>query len=440
MATGPDARHPSTSAIAAPGETQAAVSGQTTRRRRELVPSLIAAVVLLVVLGAAEVLALFDAHRATGPATMPNRIAGYSYLTGSVSDAPPGRAIAVYQHGFNVEFLDFPQAVLLGADDDTYRRVDLAEGRSGANSQGDPAPLLLAPDGGRIAVGSYENDGSLAVQDLMAGTVTWHPVTPGYSVVPLAWSPDGRYVAALELPEAWPYSGSQLSGSLVLFDLTEPKVIRFADLTGASTAAFAPDSRRLAVQQGATLAVVDLSGRPLQELPLPAGYALVPGTAWSPDGALLAIYPSSWNPDAELAFLDATGGTQSAPQPIPVGWGPPLGWTGPRSLLIRGLTSYTSTEGVSDTAIAEVDLSTGVRNQITWVDTDLESYGIGTFFLASGLLPEMRIRPAGDAARGPWPWWFRIVVGVPAALTAAALVLKLSGGSTPRRPAESEES
>src|SRR5688572_30027625 len=81
------------------------------------------------------------------PASLPDRIAGYSYLTADVSSDPPGRAIAVYQHGFGVEFFDFPQALVLGADRDVYRRVDLAERRGGSARQGgDPAPMLLSPD------------------------------------------------------------------------------------------------------------------------------------------------------------------------------------------------------------------------------------------------------------------------------------------------------
>ena len=53
---------------------------------------------------AAVVLALLSlggGPRSAGSAvTVPDRLADYSYLTGDVSDAPPGRAVALYQHGF----------------------------------------------------------------------------------------------------------------------------------------------------------------------------------------------------------------------------------------------------------------------------------------------------------------------------------------------------
>ena len=106
---------------------------------------------------------------------MPRELAGYSYLTGSVSSSPPGPAVALFQHGYGVEFMDFPQAVVLGAGGDTYRRVDVAEGRAGAETQGDPAPMLLSPDGRYVAVGDHDTDDpDVAVVDLTTGETTTH--------------------------------------------------------------------------------------------------------------------------------------------------------------------------------------------------------------------------------------------------------------------------
>ncbi|OMQ14182.1 hypothetical protein A7K94_0218420, partial [Modestobacter sp. VKM Ac-2676] len=125
-------------------------------------------------------------------AGIPDRMAGYSYLTGDVSSSPPGRAVALFQHGFGVEFMDFPQAVTVGAEDDVYRRVDLAEDRAGAESQGDPAPMLLSPDGTRVVVGDHDSDRpDLAALDLGTGEVARYPLPQGRSAVPVAWSPDG---------------------------------------------------------------------------------------------------------------------------------------------------------------------------------------------------------------------------------------------------------
>ena len=41
---------------------------------------------------------------------------------------------------------------VVGAVGDSYRRVDVAEERAGSETQGDPAPMLLSPDGTRVAV------------------------------------------------------------------------------------------------------------------------------------------------------------------------------------------------------------------------------------------------------------------------------------------------
>lgn len=76
----------------------------------------------------------------SGSASLPDRLADYSYLTGNVSSSPPGRVIATYHHGYGVEMMDFPQAIAVAADGDIYRRVDLAESRGGPETQGDAGP------------------------------------------------------------------------------------------------------------------------------------------------------------------------------------------------------------------------------------------------------------------------------------------------------------
>src|SRR5690625_1840392 len=139
---------------------------------------------------------LGPADASPGTATLPPRFADYSYLTGSVSASPPGRAIAVYQHGFGVEFMDFPQAVVAGADGDVYRRLDVAERRAGGETQGDPAVMQLSPDGTRVAVGDWVTSApDIAVVDLTTGDSRALPVPGGRSAIPLAWSPDATLLA-----------------------------------------------------------------------------------------------------------------------------------------------------------------------------------------------------------------------------------------------------
>jgi hypothetical protein len=100
-----------------------------------------------------------SAQQDGGAPTIPDRVAEYSHLTGNVSSSPPGRGIALFQFGFGVEFLDFPQAVVVGADGDVYRRVDLAEDAAGRQSQGDCGPMLRSGAAGAASPSSRRPGG-----------------------------------------------------------------------------------------------------------------------------------------------------------------------------------------------------------------------------------------------------------------------------------------
>src|SRR4051812_21647778 len=174
-----------------------------------------AALVLVPLAGGAE------ARHGSAAVAVPDRLAGYSHLMADVSDAPPGRAVALYQHGCGVELLDTPQAVVLAADDDVYRRLGAAESRGGAESQGDPGPMLLSPDGRQVALGDHDTGSpDLAVVDLGSGDVASHQLPDARSVIPVAWAPDGARVAYLsDAAATHPYSGGPIVGDLLVLDL-----------------------------------------------------------------------------------------------------------------------------------------------------------------------------------------------------------------------------
>ncbi|VXB17525.1 exported hypothetical protein [Nocardioides sp. AX2bis] len=257
-------------------------------------------------------------------ASLPHQLAGYSYLTTDVSEAPPGRAIALYQHGFGVEFLDFPQAVVLGADTDIYRRLDAAEDRAGPETQGDPAPMLLSPDGRRVALGDHDtSEADLEIVDLSSADVARHALPPARSVRPIAWSSESTQVAYISSTEPTnPYSGRSLVGDLVVLDTDSGDTTAVTVGDPISGAAFSPDGSLIAVQRRGSssgISLVDLATSTVRDLPRPlqdeAQRGVLAGPeAWSPDGRLLAVAH-----EESMEFLDVTG---CRPQP-------PLHLTGP---------------------------------------------------------------------------------------------------------------
>ena len=394
-------------------------------------------------------------------ATVPARMAGYSYFTGDVSVSAPGRAVALFQHGWGVECMDFPQAVVVSADRDTYRRVDLAEDRAGAETQGDPAPMLLSPDGTRIAVGRHDTtQPDLAVLDLATGDVDLHPLPAGRSVLPVAWSLDGRRVAYLSGPEPTnPYSGTPIAGEVGLLDLAADQAAAMPGASAVWTAAFSPDGTELAVQRaaaaGASLEVRGLDGELRRSLDLPAGHHLDGPDAWSPDGTLLATsrapFPcadaagneTQWRecrhqhdaiPD-DISFVDATGGDAPVPMPLAravVGQGRVLGWASAREVFV--LAGRADAEGTDPDEfwVTRVPLDGGDAQQLSAVPTSGGNYGIGRFQLAAALLPDLRVREAGDLDRGPWPVGLRIATALVAGAVAALVTALLA--RTARRP------
>jgi dipeptidyl aminopeptidase/acylaminoacyl peptidase len=353
---------------------------------------------------------------------VPSELAGYSHLTGSVSDSAPGRAVALYQHGFGVEFLDFPQAVVLGADGRTYRRVDVAEGRAGPETQGDPAPMLLSPDGTRIAVGDHDiDDPDVVVVDLLTGDTSRHRLPEGRSVVPVAWSPDGRQLAHLLSPAPTnPYRGEPIVGDVGVLDLKTGETTMLRRAREVRTAAFSPDGTQLAVQQdvagGEQLSVVDIASDTTRVLE--ADGELAGPASWSPDGRLLATttvrslgaVPGIRTPTAPtgLAFVDTTGRGGDVPAPLELPLAPDgrvLGWRSPDQALVLTVVQPVDDgrgEGPDAYELSVVSLGHDESTALMRIP-ELQDFGVSRFQLADANVDELEVVTPADVDRGPLP-------------------------------------
>lgn len=431
---------------------------------RRWVPAGIGATVLLLALPVA-LLPVGSPTTATsdhGPAGIPARLANYSYFTGDMSASPPGRAVAIFQHGFGVEFLDFPQAVMVAADGDAYRRLGVAEDRPGSETQGDPAPMLLSPDGGLVAVGDWDaHEPDVALLDLDTGKVEVHQVPGGHSAVPLAWSSDSDLVSYLSTAEPTnPHSGTAIRGDI---GVLEPATGQARILPGASdvrAAAFSPDGTELAIHRigpdngsigleegipqigGGTVEVVGLDGAVHHRLDLPPGQYLEGPNAWSPDGTLLATgkqfggcqqLTGRWDEDQwlrclqqtdALVFIDASGRGAPVPSPLKagaVGGYGLLGWTGSDEVVVLDDVESPGPAQAERNLywLTALPLDGSEPQRLSAVPGG-GNYGVGNFQLAAALLPDLQVREAGQPDRGRWPAIVRVAGAL--ALAGAALL------------------
>ncbi len=399
-----------------------AVRGRAERRRapagpRRAVPVLAAAAVLVVLAGVAVAPAWLArsapqaAGSTDGPPVLPVEFASASWRTASVADAPPGPAIAAYT-AVRGQQPASGQMVVVGIDGRTYRVVD-GDLHAALTDHGRQAPLL-SPDGTRIAGVSRH------VLDLTTGKLTRHPVPDdgvrAADAPALAWSPDSRQVAYPLEPDMVPRppDSARRGYGLALLDTTTGGVeVIDTDAAPGQRVAFSPDGTEVAVstfvdrdgQRDRVVMVFDRSGTLLRTLDPPRLSRLAEhGTAWSPDGAFLAVA----GPDRSFGVVDATGSGAPVPGPSRVDHPSMVqfqGWRGPDEMLIgvyRGpMVLRWMLEVPPDGAALR-----GVREHtISEFGVDDRDGGAADLRLASGLLAEAEVREAGRPRHGPLPGW-----------------------------------
>lgn len=398
---------------------------QPSFRGRNLGPSLLVAVAVL----AFAVPGLFAQPR-TSPATpiFPETVAPYSWWTSHLSSSRMEAATMLYQNGVGVEAMDFPQAVLLGADGSTYRRLDLAERRSAPGDQGDPAQSVLSPDGTFVVVGGPSGQGTVRLTRLGDGSEQEFSVGEGRSVVPVSIGADGRSVLLITGDtELSPLSdlNFQLHGQLARLDLDTGTLVTYRGLADVHSAALSPDGSRMLVDIGPGLVLADArTGSVLASVPLADQMQPnLDGDAFSPDGSRAALMVGT-----TLVVVDPAEPTQYSHFPIETAdSGVAIGWRDETTVLIHIGTGE--------------DANT---SQFGWVDTNTGALEVFSNY-APGFTGASLLR--ADAARGLVAQWQvaatptdqgqHLGIGWLALLAALAGLITFS--LTPRQPSKLRE-
>lgn len=385
-----------------------------------------------------------------GPASVPDRFATFSMLTASVTDAPPGRAVMLYEYGGNDWFNQW-QELVVGADRDTYRTVPQLQERADSGTVSTPG--LLAPDGTRILVGDERGaTDHLLVIDLGTGRTSTLPVDPPGDVRMLAWSPDGRYAAYTVLRIAafdGPAPTAANDDELAVVDLSTGASHRIPGIAGVRSVTFSPTGDRLAVQAtnspGAapqlpslnapeadvdawythpdTLWIVGTGeGGSVQPIATTASYNLAPEAGWTPDGDRLFV--ARFGTSSGAGLIDVANPAQVIPLAAGCTDVLPLAWTAPDRFLAVHQTNPSRPQRLVEVSLSDCAWRDVARFDAGSVcDVVLSDCWVVDMHVAAGLAAGLTVRRAGPADLGPWPWWLRLSLFTAGALLVAVAVL-----------------
>jgi hypothetical protein len=329
---------------------------------------------------------------------LPASIAVNAAFPSAVESSPVGSALLMFPSGDRDQD-GLWHTFVMGVDGRTYRQLDSVEAFFSS-----PRLPLLAPDGSAVLLTDSDGRPPLYHLDLRTGATREIPIPDRTGVWALAWSPDLRTVALVV-----GVSRQSGGGELALLDVRTGSLLVRPDLgSDVVAAAWAPDSRELAVQAGRNLVVVDATGTLRRQIPVAENRGLKPRVAWSPDGRWLGTVEytrpglgSMYGSGLEL--VDATGGGRPAP-PLPEPAAFVVGWLGPDRLL-----QLEFTRGYPyGAALAELSFATdGTVQRMAAFEEPHLCFLLAACTLdaslqvATNLLSWMEVRPADRADWGP---------------------------------------
>jgi hypothetical protein len=335
----------------------------------------------------------------TDPA-LPKEFAGPSLLAAPVREAPPGPVAALigYSEVPIIGDIGGGQGLAVAVNGQDYRALP----GSGTS--------LLSPDGGQLIVGGH---GALDLIDLRTGSTRTYRVGAG-DLNPAAFSPDGRLVV-YQHEEAGPTTTGDCPQA-VLIDLATGRRTTLTRDNGCE-AAFSPDGKRIAVQIGEEIVLMDTTGRTLRRLPATAntfgGYdasaRLDSPHAWSPDGRFLAV---RFGGDPRIGFLALNKG-DTPPAPLDATVANFIGWIDPQHVV-----TFDHRDAEADDVLVRHALTGNASHVISTYPN-----GLGMVEdIAADLLPQLVAVDGGSPDYGPWPNLLnRTIIG--ATILLAGLIL-----------------
>ena len=334
-----------------------------------------------------------------GPA-LPREVARYSWFTAPLAPGVLRTATMTYTNGVGVEFMDYPQLVVLGSDASTYRRLDAVETSADPADQGDPATSLLAPDGSFVVFADGSGSGRVKVMTLADLSVRTLPIGTGRYALPVSIGADGRTVLLLTGDASLSrYSdlGFRRNGRLARLDLVTGE-LRDYYLSGVDSAALAADGSRIAAATGAGVVLVDVETGQVGGT-ISSGRRWLDGDAWSPGGTRLAVTTDDGVEVIELS----SGQPVTVPVPLPgADYGHPVGWRDDDTLLV-----HVATDGDrNDSALWQLDLRSGDHRELMgYAIDDFTGAALVSLDLARNLVADLGVADT-TPDRGPLvPGW-----------------------------------